>query len=352
MISSAPAAIRKLILQRTAKRKIFRASGFAKLPAAKVLRQGQALPGRPPLFEPEQLERVISCGFGHSVREEVARLTATHFMEGVPEEYDLGPCVIAGGQIFSETETYYFSDRSPLKAMRGPLQKLGPIKLASTEQGVKYFGHWLRDDCALYELIRDDGKIWSLTRPHWPDTQIYEAAFDQDWTPLDFAFCENLTVYRELGFNRDKSRRFDILRQKLRDKHPQHEGGKIVYLSRGATSSPRNMSNAAAFEAELEKAGIQIVEPEIDPASLPAKLLNAKMIITIEGSQAAHGVYMLGKGGSMLILQPPERFYNAHQEWTRVTGMKYGTVVGTKDNTSFHVSPSEVLAMVDRLEKA
>lgn len=351
MMSSSPVSVRNLILQRTAKRKISRSSMFTALPAAQVLRKGQALPVRPPLFEPEQLERVIACGFGRSIQEEVARLTATYLMEGRPEEYDLGSCVIAGGQVFSEEATYYISDRSPIKAMRGTLQKLESVKMASSEQGLKYFGHWLRDDCALYEWIRDDEKTYSLTRPNWPDAQIYEAAFDQDWTPLDFAFCENLTIYRELGFNRDKSRRFDILRQKLRTQYPQYEGGQIVYLSRGATGSPRNMSNAVVFEAELEKAGVQIVEPESDPAALPAKLLNAQMIITIEGSQAAHGVYMLGQGGSMLILQPPERFYNAHQEWTRMTGMKYGTVVGSKDDVSFHVCPNEVLAMVERLQK-
>ncbi len=83
---------------------------------------------------------------------------------------------------------------------------------------------------------------------------------------------------------------------------------------------------------------------------LLAALLDARMTITIEGSQAAHGVYMLGDGGAMLILQSPDRFYNPHHEWARLIGMGYGTIIGTPDEVSFHMNPSEVLAMADRLE--
>jgi hypothetical protein len=74
------------------------------------------------------------------------------------------------------------------------------------------------------------------------------------------------------------------------------------------------------------------------------------MIITIEGSQAAHGVYMLQTGGSLMILQPPDRFYNPHHQWARLIGMAYGTVVGTPDGVSFHMDPGEVLDMAERLE--
>lgn len=169
----------------------------------------------------------------------------------------------------------------------------------------------------------------------------------------DFARVSDLTVYREPGFNRDKARRIHALRARLRAAHPEdHTGGHIVYLSRGQTGSPRNMSNGESFERAMEAAGIRVVAPGSDPETLLEALLDARMIITIEGSQAAHGVYMLGKGGSMLILQSPDRFYNPHHEWARLIGMGYGTVVGTPDDVSFHIDPVEVLHMADRLDAA
>lgn len=343
---------KKRILQRIFKSKVTPSRAFDPLPTPKISDTAQAIPCQAPFFEKAQLERIVSCGFGRSPQEEVARLTATHQFEGQVEEYELGPCIIAGGQIFAEDATYYIGNRSPIKAMQAPLRTLGPAKLASTTQGIFYFGHWLRDDCTLFELLRKDSQPYALRKPDWPDAKMYEAAFDQTWDYLDFAWSENLTIYRELGFNRDKISRFGILRDKLRAAHPQHKGGQIVYLSRGKTSSPRNMSNAASFEAAMVDAGIKIVAPETDPDGLLKELLNARMIITIEGSQAAHGVYMLQEGGSLLILQPPERFYNAHQEWTRMSGMNYGTVVGTKDQDSFQIDPNEVLSMVARLKAA
>jgi hypothetical protein len=82
-----------------------------------------------------------------------------------------------------------------------------------------------------------------------------------------------------------------------------------------------------------------------------ADLLDARVIITVEGSQAAHGVFTLAENGSLLILQPPRRFYNPHIEWTRLLGMRYGIVIGkdVDDGAGFLIDPDEVLRMVDQM---
>ncbi|WP_287185742.1 glycosyltransferase 61 family protein [Rhodovulum sp.] len=344
--------MRTRLLARVLHAKLARGTAFDSLPAPEILNTPGICECRPALFEPDQLERVRACGFRRSIYDEVAKLTATRFLEGPLERYRLGPAVIAGGWILTRERTLYFGARSPLKALGGPLRELDRAEIVSSEQGVKYFGHWLRDDCPLYDWIRNRVQPFALTRPNWPDRHLYEAAFDQRWETLDFARIGDLTVYRDLSFHHEKDQRIRQLRQKLRAAHPGRPGGQIVYLTRGQMGSPRTMSNAAAFEAAMQAAGIRVVTPGSDPARLLDDLLDARMIITIEGSQAAHGVYMLAEGGAMLVLQPPERFYNPHHEWLRLLGMRYGTVIGTKDETSFHVDPDEVLRMVDRIEAA
>lgn len=349
--SSSPRALRGKILAEAVRRKLGKAS-FDKLPTPEIMRPRTLIDCKPALFEAEQFNRVRSSAFTSTLYDEVAKLTTTRFIEAPLERYHLGPSVIAGGCIYTETATHFYGKQSPRAAMRKDLADLDDVHLVTSQQGMNYFGHWLRDDCTLYELLREQGhEPMALRRPDWPDAALYETAFGHPWPTLDFARIKNLTVYREQRFNADKARRIHALRDRLRAAHPGHDGGQIVYLSRGTTGSPRNMSNAAEFEAAIEAAGIQIVAPGSDPNTLLSALLNARMIITIEGSQAAHGVYMLGTGGSMLILQSPDRFYNPHHEWARLIGMGYGTVIGTPDETSFYMDPGEVLAMADRLDK-
>ena len=186
-------------------------------------------------------------------------------------------------------------------------------------------------------------------RPDWSDRALYEPAFGHDGNEVDFATARRLVIYREQGFNRDKAKRIRALRARLRDQHSARNAEQIVYISRSTTPNARDMSNRAAFEGALEAAGIRIVHPNSDPQRMVKALLDARMIITIEGSQAAHGAYMLKQGGAMLILQTPHRFYNPHHEWARLLGMRYGTVIGTSTGTGYTMDSREVLRMVDRL---
>jgi hypothetical protein len=112
------------------------------------------------------------------------------------------------------------------------------------------------------------------------------------------------------------------------------------------------MSNQDEVEQAFTAAGIRIVEPGTDGEALVQNLLDAAVIVTIEGSQASHGVYTLAEGGALLILQPPERFYNPHHEWARLLGMRYGITVGQKDGPGFRIHPGEALRMIDRLMAA
>ena len=78
-------------------------------------------------------------------------------------------------------------------------------------------------------------------------------------------------------------------------------------------------------------------------------MLDASIIITIEGSQDRHALYALRDGGGMVTLAPPDRFYIATHEWARNLDMHSGIVIGTVAEGGFTIDPDEVLQMVDRL---
>lgn len=272
-------------------------------------------------------------------------LRADRFTGTPAERYRLGESIIIGGTVITQQARHHYRALPEIKALSAKLQTYDAATLLNTEQGLFYFGHWLQDDCALYELMKDAPNLLSIARPDWPDRHYYEAGFGQVWTETRFAHVGDLTVWRDLGYSTDKARRLQALRTRLRASVTPTGNRGIVYISRGRMGEPRNMSNTEAFENALRDAGIDV----IDLNEGGAAILDARMIISIEGSQACHGLFALAAGGSFLIIQPPERFYNPLRNWASLLGLNYGIVVGQKDVVSFHVDPGEVLRMVDRL---
>lgn len=306
----------------------------------------------PGLYERDQLDRVLACGFNRSLASEIDKLEAHSFIERPKARYTLRDAVIAGGWIYPQVGRFFMSSSSPFRALSQKLKLYDNATLLNSQQGLAYFGHWLQDDCAVYEGIRETAHLISMKRPHWPDARIYEGAFEQIWDEITFARVTELMLFRELGFNRDKAARWHLLRQKLRASHSAPNAGKVVYIRRGQLGAARDIANQDALENALSAAGIHIVEPGLEGQDIISEVLDAAMIITVEGSQACHGVYCLADGGAMLILQPPERFYNPHHEWTRLLGMGYGITIGQKEGTGFRIHPDEVFAMIDRLQTA
>lgn len=306
----------------------------------------------PGLYEPDQLDRVLACGFKSTVANEIAKLDARSFTERPKTRHTLHDAVIASGWIYAQEGHHFMRDGAFLRALSQKIRRYDRATLLNSQQGLKYFGHWLRDDCAIYEDLRDTPNLISMKRTDWPDARVYETAFGHVWDETAFAYAGTLTLYREMGFNRDKARRLRLLRQRLRASHPAPNAGKIIYIRRGQLGAARDIANQDELETALSAAGIHIVEPGLAGQNLVREVLDAAMIITVEGSQASHGVYCLADGGAMLILQPPERFYNPHHEWARLLGMGYGITIGEKEGAGFRMHPNEVFAMIDRLQAA
>lgn len=316
-----------------------------------VTEVAETLPCKPGLFDEAQLDRVVACGFKATLPDQIAKLRATQFVERPMQTATVRDAVVIAGEIFRAEGRHFMSDRQLSLSAIAKIEELDePVTLANTEQGLKYFGHWLQDDCAMHRVLAEEigGRMLSMQRPHWPDARIYERLFGQTWDERVAFRTPHLTLARDLGFSRKKRGEFDLLRAALRRTTRPGEPGAIVYLARGTSGVPREVVNEAALTERLEAAGVRIVRPETGDETVAA-LLDARLIITVEGSQACHAVYGLAAGGAMLILQPPDRFYNPHVEWTRLLGMDYGIVVGETREAGFHIHPDEVLSMIDRL---
>lgn len=307
---------------------------------------------RPALYEPDQLSRITGGGNGMTFDTLMTLWTQTRWTEAPLHIFRLGPACILRGTVITRKAMHWMDVPRPmLNDLLVDVPSTPESVVLNSQQGLRFFGHWLGDDCSSYEAFPDHPGLISMKRPKWGDVAFYEKAFDQHWQDQNVIVSENLILLNSLGFSRRKGDRYRTLRHRLRKAiGPTGEPGKIVYIRRGPSAKMRTwIANDDDVATALEARGITVVTPEGDTAAFVRTILDAAIVITMEGSQARHSIYGLCDGGGLLILQPPDQAYGAAQEWMRVLDLHCGMVIGMPADEGFTVNPDEVLSMTDRL---
>ena len=79
-----------------------------------------------------------------------------------------------------------------------------------------------------------------------------------------------------------------------------------------------------------DRRGFRIIDPaKSDVATIVAACAGARVVVGIEGSHLIHGVNLLPLGGSLLVLQPPNRLLCFFKYLTDRDHQNFGFVVGT-----------------------
>lgn len=314
-----------------------------------VISKGQLRPCRKAVYDRDQLDRVKDSPFESTPEREFQALEATQIQDRDTVLLTARSVLLLGGWLFRGYEAEYLSQSSAYRALLNRIEELGTAALASSLQGTKFFGHWLRDDCSSHLLASEFGPTRTLPTPDWRDKDFYTSAFGLVERPLQAAWIDRLHMISDLGFNIHKRNRINELRSRLDKQAPVPDASDIVYLKRGPTGAKREMTNEGRLITELRRAGVKIASPEGNTEALVQTCRRARILISIEGSQLAHGVYSLPEGGALLVLQPPDRFYNPHLEWCRLINRSYGLVIGHLTPGGFRIEPDEVLRMIDQL---
>lgn len=326
---------------------------FDRTPPFRPTHEGARVPCQPALFNPEHLSRVTQCAFNASLNELHEVMKADSYIENPLETLDLTDATVIGGIIFADGNTVVHSKF--VHAKFGDILKSAPVMdetvLINSMPGLRYFGHWLSDDTAAFEAYRQHPGLVSLPLPTWDNTPVYAGLFDHHWHQHMVLRSRKLTLVRDLGFSLDKANRYRTLRNRLRQNFGTRPDNRsqVVFLRRGPSGDPRQIVNSPELERRLSDAGVRIVTAEGDTRQLIANMLDAAIIISIEGSQDRHAIYNIRDGGGMLTLLPPDRFYVATHEWVRNLDLHSGMVIGHAAEGGFTIDPDEVLAMIDRL---
>jgi Glycosyltransferase 61 len=300
---------------------------------------------------PGQLDRISAAAFDLDVKTEIAQFSGAPKVTLAARRIELHNVYIDGYSLHCQGRRLCMRTDGQAHVPDTAMIELQNAGLRSSFLGCWFFGHWLRDDCATHELARDFGPVLGIQTPYWPDKVDYLTLFGQEVLTARQAFVSKLVMFDDIHQGRDKALRFQILREKIRRVVTPVHSDHIVYLRRGGSASARSISNEAEVVKALHHRGVIIVSAEqLSIPEMAAKLLGARMIISIEGSQISHALYTLKEGGSVLAIQPPDRFFNSHMDWLRVLDMHYGIVVGQGLGGQFHVDVDELLRTIDLMD--
>jgi hypothetical protein len=76
--------------------------------------------------------------------------------------------------------------------------------------------------------------------------------------------------------------------------------------------------------------------------------LESEVVVSVEGSQMTHALATLRDGGTLIALQPPDRFNNNYADLCDCAGLRYGFIVGERVQGGFRVDIPQLLALLDR----
>jgi len=309
----------------------------------------------PSLYLDGQLERIVGAPAESNVKWEIDCATKLSGVHRATIAYHFKTVALIKGSIYVDTLRFFLADDRHIRVKpTTEVSEVDHAALVSSYYGTKYFGHWLRDDCIFHVLADEIGiptiNIPTLNRPH---ADSYASLFEQDWTPTVRARLRNLTIFGDYSQNSLRLKQYQFLRERVAKKFPRGNYRSFVYLKRGKLGQPRYVQNEEKIIQALARLGFVVLDSGTDSVdAMLAVLVNAKLVISIEGSHISHCVYAIPGDSALLVLQPADRFVANHREWSNCLGIRFGFAVGAAGENGYLFDEEEILRTIDLLVSA
>jgi hypothetical protein len=307
---------------------------------------------RPAYFLPGQLERVTGWGqFGESAgRSAIAGGIARHLPTRgflIEDAWLIDGVLYKGWACAS-----HLKPRSRTVSMLRVEVEIERGAVYCTYGGNSYFGTWLRDDCVAYPLAAAEGIPVTTDQPVFLHQPGYETLLGMKPRRLAAAYFRELVIFSDYGKNRSSRERAHANRERILSQVnvTAHPG---IFLLRGLTGERRFLQNELELAQGLRKRrGFRVLDPAtVDVPTIVATCAGARVVIGVEGSATMHGITVLREGGTVLDLQPPNRFTPVHKHTADRDSQHYGFVVGQATADGFRIDPEEVERTLDLIPR-
>ncbi|MBY6218118.1 glycosyltransferase 61 family protein [Qipengyuania aquimaris] len=241
----------------------------------------------------------------------------------------------------------------PFRLPKSKRPRLGCVHLVSNWPGSNFFGNFLMDDLPLALVPDANSDPIVLKTKAYEHEGGYRKIFGLKRPPvLHDGQVNELIVYSDFAQNTSKALRYTELRTRLREALGSTSStcSRNIYLKRGTTGERRLVANEEALEAHLVSLGFEIVEPTTLSAAEVSRLtLDARLVISVEGSHLSHVIYSMADSAAFLILEPPDRFATPYKDFADRMGMRFAFLVGDPASDGFSVDLDDLDRLLDRL---
>ena len=262
----------------------------------------------PAVYLPEHLTRITGATINCIVSISLERMHQTHSIHGATLLMPLGKTRLFGGGLWTSKNKFItrsINEKDDFEAIN-----ISQAMVTDADVGLSYFGHWMREVVPASFVGTAGIPSLSLRRPHYKHAEQYAQFTKLKTIYANKGNVDNLYLLVDHAQNSYKLTRYLTIRDNLKASlNPQEISYKGVFIARGGTGSKRALLNEIALIKHLETRDFDIIYPEqMTSEQIIKRLFGAKLVITVEGSAQNHPLYSMSLTGSLLLLQPPNRF--------------------------------------------
>lgn len=307
----------------------------------------------PAIFDASHLERIRSLSPWRNQMAEDLLIHGGSLQHAASIAYIVEDATLAGSHIYCGPSKHPCSPRHENWFSPGRQYGLDHAHLAATFASTHSFANFVLDELSLQLLIPEEELQIGASGTNFRHAAGYRSLLGLPGIHrYPFAHIKQLTVYEDFSQHRSKRDRYHELRRRLRAASKSAPGTPTrgVFLDRGETGERRILSNSAAIRDTLAARGFTILHPErMNTEAIMQAMLDAPIVVGVEGSQLSHAAYTLADHGSFLVLQPPDRFAMTYKEFTDCMSMQFAFLVGIPKQDGFEIPLDELCRMIDRL---
>lgn len=317
-----------------------------------IISPAQEYQSLPAFFLEEDLTKIKGVPSDSTYAGEASRLDIETKRCEATIAYHFSDVDIIQGYVYKGAMKYPFVDAQQSWFSQHQTTHISKALIASNIYTCRYFGHWVTEALPL-ELAAEILEVSAIApaQKFYKHESEYRSLLGLAPLAVSKAKCKQLMILDDIAPNQFKRERFLEIRKRIRSKvKPMHSHHGVMFL-RKQSGSKRVLVNEMEVANFLRSQGFIVIDAEMMTATdVMRQVLEAKLVISVEGSQLVPAIYGLSETGTILALQPPNRFATSHKEFTDCLGMHYGFLVGDQVENGFQINISALSKLLDKID--
>jgi hypothetical protein len=306
----------------------------------------------PAIYDPADLEKVTGVADDDTMESQVKRAQGGLGSHKATVAYEIRRAVLSNGNLFSRNSLLSISGKKlSLVAPKQPTEYQDAV-LASSQYGVRYFGHWMSDDLPTTLAAYDLGHPVSVLTDPTPSQRGFLNLLDLKPDEVSDAYFERIVVIDDVGQNNYKQQRYHRLHQ-LAETVATTQSSNGVMVLRGASGARRLLTNEAEVADCCRRRGMKVIDPsQMTAEEIVNASFGADIVLGVEGSQLSNSVMWMSATGTVVTIQPPQRFVMVIKDRCDCMGVRFAFIVADPVSESdFHVDIAALERLLDRVSK-